>query len=324
MCDIYFRNFFDLLASIDKNKQNCDNIDLEAEFKTIDEIKEVFSIDCDDIIEIKRELKKKKVELHPDKNQGKFKSQKIKNIYERIDSAIKFIDRILKNESQLIPISSIKEITNIVRDIIVLENKNISEKMEDNFYNKIDTVINEHISKNKKTKYFCSSILLPTTIIWLFPTLFNEHPILYQLLSSFDSFNTFWIFCVIIILSILLIVNTKNKKIIKAYQYLKSEPFQNMLFIFFIDNKSKGYKFSKDDFVESIRNFDYRTYETSRLIFLSRQIKIEEKIAFDVASKVLIRMEEKYFVKKIDEVSPFLSEMYELSIESPVTISKKK
>lgn len=297
---------------------------MEEQFKSINEIKEEFSIKSDDIIEIKRLLKKKMAELHPDKNKGDFKTKKTKNVYEKIDSAIKFIDKILKNESQLVPISSIKEITNTVRDIIVLENKSILEKAEDKIYNKIDNIINEHISKNKKTKYIYSSILLPPTIMWLFPTSFSEHPILKQFLSSFDSYNILWIFCVIIVLSILMTINNKNKKIIKAYQYLKSEPYQNMLFIFFINNKSKNHKFSKDDFVESIRNFDYRTYETSRLVFLSRQIRIEEKIAFDVASKVLIKMEENNFVKKIEEFSPFLSEMYELLIESPVTISIKK
>ncbi len=62
------------------------------EFASIEEIKEYFGINTDDIEEIRKQLKNMLAELHPDKNGGEYRNKKQQKDYEEVSNAITFFD----------------------------------------------------------------------------------------------------------------------------------------------------------------------------------------------------------------------------------------
>lgn len=60
---------------------------------TIEEIKKEFRINSNDISEIRKELRDIVKEIHPDKNEGKFKSDTDESKYHKTLKAIEFLDQ---------------------------------------------------------------------------------------------------------------------------------------------------------------------------------------------------------------------------------------
>jgi len=210
---------------------------MEKGFKTIEEIKNKFSLVSDSNIEIRKELIKKISEIHPDKNNGSFANTETEILYNNISSAIEFIDNELKNEQQLIPISAIKEITNLIKEIIPVNNTTTEKllEMKSELLSLSDKRINYNFSKNMKPKVASSIISLLITIIWFFPATINEHPVLSHYIDINNSgFNVFWGLCLVTTFFIWNYFIKKEKIIEKAYQYLREMLYQNIIFYIFI------------------------------------------------------------------------------------------
>ncbi len=92
------------------------------EFNSLNEIKEEFGIESEEVDSVKKELKKLIKDIHPDKNNGEFKNKLDKKNYHNIQSALDFLEKgfevvsrvelhaLMKSINDLAPISTKQEL----------------------------------------------------------------------------------------------------------------------------------------------------------------------------------------------------------------------
>jgi len=243
------------------------------EYETIKEIIDKFSLtsDIDKTNDIRRELVKKLSEIHPDRNDGKFKDDETKSLYNDIHSAINFIDENYINPTQLVPISKITDLIHLIHDIIPTKKNKTIDEFETELHTKFNLDLMKHLLKNKKPKIISTVISTILSTIWVFPSTINDHPILSQYISTNSSlFIAFWIISLILTSFIWLHFSIKERKIERAYDYLKLEENQIEMYCFFIHNGNIGDTFKRINFVNFIQIYDYKKWrlwnENSRFL----------------------------------------------------------
>lgn len=114
------------------------------EYKSLDDIKNKLSltVDLTNIDEVRRELIIKLAEVHPDRNNGEFKNENDKILYNDISRAIEFIDNNANKTLQIIPVSAITDIIRLIKEIIPKNNINEEKAEEKDLYNRFDIKIN--------------------------------------------------------------------------------------------------------------------------------------------------------------------------------------
>jgi hypothetical protein len=303
-------------------------------YDSIDEIIKEFSLKPDNLVDMRRELIKNISAIHPDRNNGIFQNIETENLYKKTNEAIQYIDNKLKNENQLVPISSLTEIIKIVQDIIPKNEEaqvNKTFMIEQKINNNLDDWRNDYLSKYKGSKIISSGIALLITTIWLFPSTINEHPILSEYINTNNFiFLLLWLTSIGITSIIWLYSKYKENKIKYLVKKLKTETYQNQLFNEFILLGHKRNEYIRRDYYEREFSYDENNFTKNQLInfiispyFLNyyrndfrrnifRQSFIDYEIANEIANIILIRAEEKRIIKKKDIVS--LTDVYEIII----------
>jgi len=296
------------------------------DYSSLDEIKNVFFLKSNNLADMRRELVQKSSLLHPDKNYGMFQDSNTEDQYIKMNGAIQYIDKILGNEMQLVPISAITEIIKVVKSTIP-ENSDtqLNKKIivEQNFHTKLDTRKNDYLSNYNGPKIISTFIATIITIIWFFPNIINEHPILSHYIQI-DNFYFFllWIGSIATTSIIWILLKLKERRTEKILKYLKNEITQENMFWDFIswmgfnDGNTNNKIFTKSHFEHYILRYyserhhseDYQFYRKS--LFTKDFIDIE--VAHEIANILLLRAEEKKVIRKLDIAS--LLDEYELLV----------
>jgi hypothetical protein len=242
------------------------------EFTSIDDIKDHFGIETDDIEEIRKQLKIMLAELHPDKNGGEYRNRKQQRDYEEVSNAINLIDN--SNTSLVLTRSEWTSVLQKIEDLAIFKTKN-DFITEDEISKQLDTSINTSVIRFQKKhfSYKVSSIVTATiiTTLWAFPSIVEGHRILKRLIFP-DSlgFTIFWLTSLALTSLIWLYAKTLEKKddVIKKSYNLEST--QNSIFKLFLawlrsayphsinystEIHKHSYSFTKDDIVNFVLNY---------------------------------------------------------------------
>lgn len=164
------------------------------EFKSIEEIKQHFGLDIEDINEIKKTLKQRIKTVHSDKTGGTYKSAIQKREHEEISAALDFID----NSSTEIAISR-KEWTDLqvqFEEFKKIKTENDLIKISE-IGQQLDKAIQTSVVQFQKKHFTLKlSSLIATTIIsalWIFPFVAAKHPLLNILVNDYKIlFTIIW------------------------------------------------------------------------------------------------------------------------------------
>lgn len=249
-------------------------------FNNLEEIIQEFDIDSSDSSEILTLLKEKRIQLHPDKTGGSFKSDDCKKEYESVNQAILFLDSKLDKSNEL------ALMTNGVRDLLeIISKQNITAESL-TAENKLSETINNNIiqfkSKSLFPKISSSTITILVTYIFMFPNQIQNHPILSKFINiSNQVFLLVWLMVLLTTIelwAICFIKENKNKEILAKF---KTETYQNNLFMEFIEFIERNKSFSRDDLLNYIINGNIKP-ETQKIK--------NKKIYISILSKVYIFM----------------------------------
>jgi len=154
-------------------------------WETLEDIKDHFNISESEPREILKILKKQRENLHPDKNGGNFNDQKHRTQYDRVNSAIEFLEGSkntqlsIKEVQDLVnPITEMmksnQEIVKAFTDLMKGENKSI--KQDPQF---IKTSMRDDIKSNYTLpKVGSATFATVFTVILTFSKNISEHPVL--------------------------------------------------------------------------------------------------------------------------------------------------
>jgi hypothetical protein len=286
------------------------------EFHNLEEIKAEFSIENEDVKEIRKDLIKLLAKVHPTNESGEFDSEQQKDRHFRISQAIDFIDKSSDKSQALVPISIIPELIKLTKDISILSNQPSNEHIPE-----LSTKLEHRIEKSYEN--YKSKIIIPKisftaisgilTLIWLFPTAFSDHPYFSNFInrynSSFGAFSFFYFFILFFTLFIWIISLFREIRKKEFYSLMKSESFQNTLFSNFISNiiRYSEIRFSKSDLTKFIirhYNGEQEDYHTNKFkesvlaYYFSSSDRIDKELAESVADLLIARGLENGLLKK--------------------------
>ena len=275
--------------------------------------------------ELRKELKKKLKDCHPDIAGGEFKTIEQKEYFEKISSAIDFLDTPVELSIR----QDIGDLARIVKDLAQIKNENnFLYKKEESLATRIDSNVKNYISTHLFPKIGSSVIAGVLSILWLFPKSISEHEILSRYIDiKSTGFTLTWAFALIFTCYIWLILNMLERKETNRRNSLKLESVQNRLFDNFIrdmihekPSESEMIEFTKEDFMDYLRDFDKKTQRLNPRIALSNPIrtllgnsKIDIGLAQDLTEIILNRMQTKEIIKIISKKT--ISDIFILEID---------
>lgn len=228
---------------------------------TIEDIKKEFGTKSNDISEIRKELRDIVKEIHPDKNEGKFKTEADESKYHKISKAIEFLDQ----DFTLVPKVEISALATLLRDQFPSrKDENQIKILEDRGERFIKSI------KDSSTVPKVSSAVVTTILsfLWLFPSTIAEHPILSKYLTTDNlAFTFIWFYSIVFSGIYWLTAKTREDKIDSAIKRLNLESVQNRLFESFIEleiyskKDIKIFRFTKENFIEYLTDIDMMTLE---------------------------------------------------------------
>lgn len=271
------------------------------EFKNIEEIKGEFNIQSSDIREIRKELKSKLKNVHPDKiGQNQWNSD-TKDLFLKINSAIEFIDNI--TESTLVPIDQVTELVKVAKDLILNSNQ---KSTETEFSLQLQLFADEQRQSFKLPKISAGVITAILSFVWLFPKTVEDHPVLSRFISFDNSgfvFGWFITLCYVIAFWIIIIMRERRSKLL--IKSLKSDRTQIRLIQDF-SQISNDY-FSKHELVDYIASLFGANQVNPFLLF--RKAKIDLETAESLATVLLEKLLQRKLIIEYTQ-NPTISENY--------------
>tara|TARA_R110001606_G_scaffold273134_2_gene421666 strand:- start:159 stop:1160 length:1002 start_codon:yes stop_codon:yes gene_type:complete len=205
-------------------------------FNSIDEITEHFDLDSIDLNSIKKVLKKKIKKLHPDDNEGKFKSNTDEENYHTIHSALEFIKTQTSNSLTLTK-SDLTQLTSSINKLSKIQNEKSNKKLAKEKDIELDSILSssvqEFVKKTSGIKITGIAITTAITALWSFPSIVKDHPILSFIYEYHKDFTIFYV--ITLFLAVMLWIKIKNteKKDKEIKNSYKLESVQNQMFTLF-------------------------------------------------------------------------------------------
>lgn len=251
------------------------------DFKSIDDIVSHFNLNVSESEDIKRELKSLIKKVHPDKNQGNFKSDKDKDFYMKIQLALEFLE---SANTSLATKNDITDLAKVLKDLAVTrkeEDASVStEKKSSSLTVKLQDSITDFHKQNSTPKITSLVITTIITALWAFPTVVKDHPLLGVLYHFNKEFTIIWVislFAMGILWTRIKTAERKDEAIKKNY---KLESSQNAIFSLFTKWLAANHryeliydkrylKFSKDDLI---------SFLTTRFNYFQRRLRGNENL----------------------------------------------
>lgn len=163
----------------------------------INEVRERFGIETDNIEEIRKILIKQQAKLHPDNNSGEFKSQADRDLFSEIDDIIKKIDDAIHTSTDLMLHEKVNKLSEDFYKVEYKINAAIASeelsKTTNNLVHRVEAKYRPYI----KISAIISSILV---FVWAFPTVVTEHPVIKEWGMDINNvvFTNLWLVLMII------------------------------------------------------------------------------------------------------------------------------
>lgn len=249
--------------------------------------------------EIKKEIKKKMKDIHPDTNGGEFKSEEDKILYAQLAEAKKE-----KNEDQLPAITN-SELVAIVKSLSI---NNSKIDLEQTLERKTEKNYNSYKSSHSFPKISLTAVTTVFTIIWLFPAQVSEHTVLSRFIdvSSYE-FTLLWLLSLGVTGIYWMMINLFERLTKEYLERIKTESFQNNLFLRFkeyINERYEGGTFTKNEFNYFLMNSGRHTRTPITLVSVLRnRTHIDLEVAQSIADIIFQRAEEKELIEKLNTKS---------------------
>lgn len=280
-------------------------------YKSIEQITKEFELKNGSKEDIRKQLKLRLKDCHPDKNGGVFKTAEHQVQFEKLSSAIEFLDTPVEIELR----REISDLSKIIMDFAIKKNDDeVLIKKEENLSKKIESNVNNYASAHLFPKITSSIIAGLLSILWLFPKTISEHKILSKFIDiESPNFAIFWLLTLVCSGCIWLILTMRERRDKELKNSLKLDSVQNMLFDEFIrhlnvtkyDSNTDVISFTKEAFIHFIRGFNlkyhkYRSDEEFAPIpnnTVFGNSRIDMGLAQDLSEIILNRMQSKELVK---------------------------
>ncbi len=285
-------------------------------YNSISEIKNDFQIDSDSLDVIRDSVNAIRANTHPDRTNGEFSDENIKDLYYKANSAIEYLDGI-KNNQSLIVIEKMTDLMKVVSELIPTNRQN---SLEQNLDSKISFAISTFRSKMFVPKISLTAITAVVTFLFLFPRQIKDNPTLSHFINPTSSIFVMVWFSLLLYSGLFWIMTFNNEeKSKKKLILLKVDSVQNRIFENFIERHLADNKFQKDE----LTHFIYESSMENRLgelhrseglslittrLFGSEIITME--IAQNIAELIISRGEKNKVIEKLS-ISK-LSDTYEL------------
>tara|TARA_R110001599_G_scaffold1454_4_gene7057 strand:+ start:36491 stop:37339 length:849 start_codon:yes stop_codon:yes gene_type:complete len=249
-------------------------------------IKDQFGIEEESMDELRSKLRSIQAEYHPDKNGGSFYDEYSESKYHELDEAISYIDSISKNNSELVTISAVTDLTKAVTAMVTAQN--IVSSKDTLLSSEINRSIESYRSRLKTPRIALTALTVGISAIWMFPNTVKEHPVLSKFIN-FDSMtaNIAWLNMLIFAVGFWVITWRREELTKERRESLKTESVQNRLFTSFISSLDRE-TFTLEDFVEFIM-FRHGRYRSAPFVLFSSSSRIDSPLAHATAEVILER-----------------------------------
>ncbi|WHT39484.1 hypothetical protein QNH98_01915 [Myroides sp. mNGS23_01] len=180
-------------------------------YNSINEIKKDFQIDSDSLEIIRDRVNTIRTEIHPDRTNGEFPNENIKERYYKANNAIEYIDSI-KNNQSLIMVEKVTDLVKVITELIPTDRQN---SLEQNLNSKISFAISTYRSKMFVPKISLTAITAVLTFLFLFPGQIKDNPTLSKFIdptSSFFAIIWFFLLFYSVIFWIMIFINEEKSK----------------------------------------------------------------------------------------------------------------
>ena len=285
-------------------------------YNSISEIKKDFQINSDSLEVIRDSVNVIRINTHPDKTNGEFPDENIKERYYKANSAIEYLDSI-KNNQSLIVVEKMTDLMKVVTELIPTNRQN---SLEQNLDSKISFAISTYRSKMFVPKISLTAITAVVTFLFLFPGQIKDNPTHSLFINPTSSFFGIVWFSLLLYSGLFWMMTFNNEeKSKKKLMLLKVDSVQNRIFENFIERHLNEDKFNKDE----LTHFIYESSMGNRLgelnhseglslittrLFGSEMITME--IAQNIAELIISRGEKNKVIEKLSIST--LSDIYEL------------
>lgn len=274
----------------------------------LSEIRQKYNAEDDTIEEIKRKLRNKLKEIHPDNNEGNYDKDSFKEIKEDLEYIEKEISKgKSKDQIKLTP-HDFLEIIQEINGLDIYTKSNTEGELQKKFDESVQEQSLIFTNQFKMKRYSLTGVTSLITFLWLIPDKIFEHPILKQLFNG-DRYvfmfllSSVWVallLCTILYWLFTFKIENVEKEILGK---VKIESVQNQLFMDFVKyrNKDKAL-FSKKEFMDHLLWWNTYQIKNDRLRGIVRD-SISEKVIQNVADIILKRAEQQKIVRKVNNRS---------------------
>ncbi len=260
-------------------------------YTSINQIKEDFQLNTENLETLRESLNQIRIELHPDKNRGKFRHDEEKEKYYRANDAIQYIDG-LKNNNQLIVVEKMTELVKIVVELI----PNTKEtSLQSSLDVKIDSAIGRYKSKLYLPKISLTALTGLMTFLFTVPTQIKDNVVLSRYLNPQSSIFVLTWLTLLLYTGIFWVVTFINGEKAKGrLSLLKVDSTQNDIFESFLEKKRRK-DFTKDELTEYI--FEQNSHGSINVLLSGGDI-ITMEVAQNISEIIVSRAEKKGIIEK--------------------------
>lgn len=283
-------------------------------YSSVRQIKDDFQITSDDLQEIREFLNKIRIENHPDRTNGDFDNEGVKERYYNANNAIMFLDTLQNNQS-LVVVEKMTDLMRVVTELIPNSKQNSLEQTLDS---KISFAISTFRSKLFIPKISLTAITAIVTFIFLFPGRIKDDPALSRIIDpSSLGFLTAWFMSLTYSGLFWFMTFSNEERSKRKLMLLKVDSVQNGIFNDFINSELKDNIFTKDEltdfvFESSLGNKIGDRHRISVLNILNHRLFGSEiitlEIAQNIAELIIARGEKNQVIAKLSRNT--LSETY--------------
>src|SRR5213075_1728217 len=145
-------------------------------FSTFDEVARVFQLEGLEPLEVRRRLREKQAELHPDRNGGRFANENAEKEFHRLNDAIRLINS-APESTALVPISAIPEIVRAVREAIAPQtHQNTQQLLADKLEVQVNRTVEHYRPPMSTPKTTLTGVSAVLTALWAFPGMISGNP----------------------------------------------------------------------------------------------------------------------------------------------------
>jgi hypothetical protein len=266
-------------------------------YHTLQEIKDEFDIQTDELNSIKSILKELKKEVHPNNTKGEFLNDAQRERYYKTDAALDYLEK-HKSNDQLVIVEKMTDLVKMIVSEIIPSNKQSS--LEQNLDNKITSALDIFKSKSLFPKISLTAITGVVTFLFLFPNQIKENPYLAHY-CNFQSpvFFMTWLMLLTFTGMFWLLTYRNEERAKRNLSLLKVDSTQNRIFNNFIE-RNNAKQFSKDDLTQHIFLFSSGRHRESITNFIFGSEIITLEVAQSTAEVIINRAEKKNIIKKQD------------------------